>query len=1101
MSSRLSRPYSVLYGSEHDIADLNQAQEIPLDKLKKPRVALADFRGPVLPPQYEPVQGHGEEGAAEARLGTLHTGWQPVFMKPLVLLAFAALFLLFFVSLQVIWSWSQGHQGIATSDDSKHYLWTFGPTAVLVVVTVGWRQVDYAAKSLQPWAEMAKGPATADRSLLLDYVTPFQAVVLTRAIRNRHFVVASTITVFFLLKILTIVSTGLFSLDQVNRSSTGVKLQLSSSFTGENFKHAASVDSRSAYTIYGVQSLNLSYPPGTTAQYAVQMFTPQDQSSANAVSRTAIADVFTAELDCETGGHLTYKNASDFDEVTGGFEEITPISSYYNTTVTTSDCEIHNAHLDAPGWYGNATYFGYYGIMQNVTCSNLDENHPKKHRIMFAIAYSERTSQDVQALIKSSTAVCIPRYAIQPAAVTLVGSSVVQDVQLTGEIARQLMDVSGYDIAQGVMKASAQASILNSNVDSFNITFDEFFHLISAINPSNSAAHNLLDPVVLESASKTLYSKIAAQVASRYLTKNDANTSSAQANLLTGSVLRTEQRLLARQPPLRLMQAITIVMFCLVTLMLLIMQTGVIPRSPESLAAVAAVMARSPSITKQLKDTGHLDMQRIGKILSGQRFFTVIRESGGFTSFSVQSSNGHSSNNEISYERDLDTPPVKWIRPFSLGYLAKTLAVLGPIAVIITLEVTLRLSNAHSGLADVNGDSSERYAWLYVPTLVLVLLGTLFNVLDFDIEFSEPFHRLSRGYTDAKSSMFQDHLRRIPIATTWHALKNGRYALLAASISILLAPTLTIISSGLFTVQPVPLVSTLNDVHLTDWFNTTGSLGSDEDTTAGLVASMIVQGNMSYPKWTYDELVLPRLELSSDGSTAGLNNGTLVVKTPALRGQAGCTVVPEDQYFSAEVVSGPYISVNISAANGCGNSGTIANGGLYYSQNVGVPTTGYFGFMLDLPVNGLKCASFMLFYGQMVNNKTQHLTTLLCRPSIERLELNTTFNIPDFSISLPPEVLPDTVEHFSSWYPNFMTYDFQMVNVSGSSTLFDTFVSYSFMELFVSLSYLLLLGWFRSTLSRTSPGRKAVPFQSVAAETRDSLLCRLRSTPKCLLPL
>ena len=112
--------------------------------------------------------------------------------------------------------------------------------------------MDYAAKSLQPWVEMAKGPATADRSLLLDYVTPFQAVALTRAVRNRHFVVASTITVFFLLKVLTIVSTGLFSLDQVNRNSAEVAMQLSTSFTGDNFKLAASVDSRAAYTVYGV---------------------------------------------------------------------------------------------------------------------------------------------------------------------------------------------------------------------------------------------------------------------------------------------------------------------------------------------------------------------------------------------------------------------------------------------------------------------------------------------------------------------------------------------------------------------------------------------------------------------------------------------------------------------------------------------------------------------------------------------------------------------------------------------------------------------------------------------------------------------------------
>lgn len=709
MSSRIASQYSRLHGSENSIVGVSRPQNIPLNDLKRPRVGLADFRGSALPPQYAPVQSDGEDGEVGPRIGPLRTGWDPPFMKPLVLLAFAVLFLLFFVSLQIIWSWSQGHQGIATSDDSKHYLWTFGPTAVLVLVTVGWRQVDYAAKSLQPWAEMAKGQATADQSLLLDYVTPFQAVALIRALRNRHFVVASTITVFFLLKCLTIISTGLSSLDQVDRNSTDVVMQLSNSFTGDNYEHAAFVDSRAAYTVYGVQSLNLSYPSGTTAQYAVQLFTPQDQSLDALVSHTAIVDVFSADLDCETGGHVTYTNSTDFD-LTDGFEENTPVSAYYNTSVTTSDCQIHNAHLDAPSWYGNGTYFGYYGLTQNVTCSNLAESDSARQRIMFALAYSERTSQDVQAMLNSSVVVCIPKYTIQPAAVTLDGSNMVQDVRPTGEPTRQLTDVSGYDVALGVIAATEQASIIYSAATNYNVTFDTIFDLMTSTSVNTSNAHYLLDPVLLESASKAAYSKIAAQIASRYLVINDAKASSTQSGTLVGSVQTIEHRLLARQLPLRFMQGITIVMFCLATFMLFIMQTGVIPRSPDSLAAIAAVMARSPSVTQQLKDSGHMDMHRIRNILSGQRFSTLIRDGGGVPSFLVQASGGHTNKNRVPYVKELDAAPVRWVRPFSLGYVAKVMAVIGPIAVIIALEVTLRLSNANSGLVNVNGDSSTRYA-------------------------------------------------------------------------------------------------------------------------------------------------------------------------------------------------------------------------------------------------------------------------------------------------------------------------------------------------------------------------------------------------------
>lgn len=288
--------------------------------------------------------------------------------------------------------------------------------------------------------------------------------------------------------------------------------------------------------------------------------------------------------------------------------------------------------------------------------------------------------------------------------------------------------------------------------------------------------------------------------------------------------------------------------------------------------------------------------------------------------------------------------------------------------------------------------------------------------------------------------MFQDHLRRIPIATTLHALTNGRYALLAASISILLAPTLTIISSGLFTVQPVPLVFALNEARVVDWFNTTGTPESSEDSNAGLVASTIVQGNMSYPAWTYDELALPLIALSSNESAAGMNNGTVSVKTPALRGQAGCTVVPEDLIFSLTVTTGNGMQINISSPTGCGNAGIIGQDSVYISDSFSIPTTGYFGWTLDLPVQGPICAPLAIFYGQMVNNKTKHFTALLCTPSLERLEVNATLNVPDLAIAAPPQILANSASYFSSWYPSFVSMDFQTINVSSSTNTFDNFI-------------------------------------------------------------
>ena len=55
--------------------------------------------------------------------------WNPKSLSRPVLGAFTALFVIMLASLQVIDSHSARHHGLATPDQSKHYLWTYGPTA------------------------------------------------------------------------------------------------------------------------------------------------------------------------------------------------------------------------------------------------------------------------------------------------------------------------------------------------------------------------------------------------------------------------------------------------------------------------------------------------------------------------------------------------------------------------------------------------------------------------------------------------------------------------------------------------------------------------------------------------------------------------------------------------------------------------------------------------------------------------------------------------------------------------------------------------------------------------------------------------------------
>jgi hypothetical protein len=62
---------------------------------------------------------------------------------------------------------------------------------------------------------MADRYVPADRSVLLDYISPMLIVSLSKSLKNRHFLVVLTISEFILIKILVILSTGLLVLESI----------------------------------------------------------------------------------------------------------------------------------------------------------------------------------------------------------------------------------------------------------------------------------------------------------------------------------------------------------------------------------------------------------------------------------------------------------------------------------------------------------------------------------------------------------------------------------------------------------------------------------------------------------------------------------------------------------------------------------------------------------------------------------------------------------------------------------------------------------------------------------------------------------------------
>lgn len=126
--------------------------------------------------------------------------WTPFWLRKSILSGFIVTYILLLVCVAALWRVSRDQNGFTPSISTNRYTWTYGPTALLVIVVSLWRQLDYHCKVLAPWQEMKRG-AEASRSLLLDYVSPFQLDTFRLAVRHGTIPVIATIIGFACLKL------------------------------------------------------------------------------------------------------------------------------------------------------------------------------------------------------------------------------------------------------------------------------------------------------------------------------------------------------------------------------------------------------------------------------------------------------------------------------------------------------------------------------------------------------------------------------------------------------------------------------------------------------------------------------------------------------------------------------------------------------------------------------------------------------------------------------------------------------------------------------------------------------------------------------------
>ncbi|KEF51769.1 uncharacterized protein A1O9_12106 [Exophiala aquamarina CBS 119918] len=1003
--------------------------------------------------------------------------WLPLSLTRVSLLVFVIVLISLLIALGVLKYRADQDRGL-TIITSNHYTWTYGPTAILVLVTAYWRLVDYNCKALTPWAELAKGPANADRSLLLDYVSPFLGLTVVTSARRGHFSVSSTGLGFLLSKLVTIASTGLFFPAEVPSDPVQVQLSQATRFNNiTNFTGFHDPGVWPFYTAYAILEKGYPLSEGADNAHVYETFRPMNDTSASNAAYQVEASALVPHVACDpvevdrilddSGTTMVWRL-----QVRNGSGWVCPVSGATNDGISIVSLNIRDKYCpprqlwpsfaelrctrDTPQ-SGSEGYPLFVGLSDLRYTQNY--NFSLDGHIYGDLITPETYDLEV---LKTTAMLCTVSHTEQLTRLTYNMSSIQNPVQ------------------------SAELLPTTANISLQNVPID---YLSSALNfasqsAGSTSAGNLFGPTdpytaFTEQPINTLLTMVAEYAASNYAFMLDHPTDMAGAvqdvlhqmtiqvmkstlvsptnETFRGAEVAGQKIQLGSRLQVQKLSMITMIVgvFCMAISIILVMffrpmTTHTI--NPTTLAAAAHALQNSPNVQAQLS----------GMVFSPpQHSHSEIRKSQWLGQGSLPTMVLHSiSSAEESRElKEISlTTPIRYYRPFTLRkpFLWSTFLV--PLLLIGILEYLQHLSDNRSdlGIVSLSANSiTQSLVARYIPAVVALLVATMFNCLDANTAILSPFSTMVDREV-SNDDLSHTWLDRTPPMMIYQAIRRHQWGYSLTTLASVVGSALTIVISGLYTVENIPRSDSVSLITQDSW-NMSFHQGLSTDNGTALVSSLIESANLSYPAFTFDELVFPNMALNSSNNALKRGGSGLVgAKVPALRAELDCTDIPfnlmnysfswNSHYGFSQISFSGHIPLpdNCQLGSAYGNesfvSMSMAGGGWWSKDDSNVS---YVGQVLDLhvgawpgednhiiyeetgdsaapnqPDNPPGCPSVLIFYGFLdgTNSTNNVWRSMLCDQKVQKLITDITLSLPELKISTehPPVVDESTMEYLSS---------------------------------------------------------------------------------------
>ncbi|KAJ5176875.1 uncharacterized protein N7482_002752 [Penicillium canariense] len=958
------------------------------------------------------------------------TGWRPSYLRRRILVLFVIAFCAIIAALEALFQSSAAHDGIAASTESRHYLWTYGPTAILTIVATFWSRVEFQSKQIAPWQSMLQAPQPADKSVLLDYISDMQPVAMWKSFKNKQLVVFSGVTCSMLVQLMIVFSTSLFSLQEVHVLQKNVTIQLHDMFTTQNSTLEA-VGSQPYDIINGIVFDNLTYPGGTNANLAFQEFSAPNVSSSAIV--TAPIDGLKADLSCEYATvdtkALYYKewlktngsqvelvtdfqivtpscNISNYDQLGLGAEEYTQIAHFEwaqcGSTNTSDDIRILVLFIEVGDTNTTRTKASAYrGPAKYETVQLNLERHKImicKPTLLHVKLQAQRNATDFSSDIRLQTLAS-------------------EETTLPG--------LTAGDIAEFI-KANSSDTTGFRGIERFNpfpadAHVDEPLRLGLLLAEEEATLENLWREDVLRDSASAYYRAMTAQLMHMGLVKEHESKT-------VGSALVNENRVVMMQLPLRGIEACLAVVILLSTLMILFAARQTVATwNPANISAIAAVTANSVDFRHSLRGLGAVSDDVLRGHLVGQHYYSKSTSNG--TSIGVT----EHVHNEPKLDQNLDSKYHTW-RPFP-SILCRIAILFLVASAIAILEILLHLSEVNKGLGTIGlNDEYMHYVWTIIPAAIMTGFSLAFGSIDFNTRCLAPYSHLKRP-TGAlfSQSMNVSFLDALGFTNGFRAFRSMHLAILTTTLSTGAAFFITIVVSGLYSVIEVPSHAQANFTRVGGFPDPRTIAGvqlnlDEASEVAGIItAEYILQYNFSYPRWTYEDLAFAEISMD-DPSNQTIGNGSFVdIRVPALRSAPVCKLYTAvdlkptiSQYFDGITEIYQLTSELTTLACPGNNTDYHWNATVFSVENL---QDGPFGYSIESYChadNSLSSHYIETYvWGHVNRTSVGYIMAMTCMQYAETIDVETRLKLPELEIDEEHPPVPD--ESSAIMRPNLYT--------------------------------------------------------------------------------